>query len=269
MVATVSGGSGAAGIAESGATGAGGTTAALASALSLSSSSTPATLRTAIIHCRTGRGRTGTVLCAYLMYSKVVDTADDALMWFAAKRTQNVRGVSYPSQIRYLRYFERYLKEYLWVGRPFSTHGSNLSSGYLSLQHIRFHGVPQFNQTGGCDPYFVILGPYPYKQVIYDHLKATGGKITGFHEKTLTHCEMPVGDRKIHVWGDLRFVFYNDASAASVPERMMSFTLHTNFISNYYVSLTKNEIDGANRDKDGRRFDPNFKIELFFKHERR
>ncbi len=143
------------------------------------------------MHCRTGRGRTGVVICAYLLYAKLASTADDALLLFATKRAHNVKGVTNPSQVRAVHYFERLLKEYRWMDRPFP------DNTVLSLHHVRITTVPQLNATGGCDLYFVAFGAYPYKPLFYDHLKAQNGKIQGFHEKTLTHCDLPVGVRAL------------------------------------------------------------------------
>eukprot|EP01126_Amoeba_proteus_P051723 TRINITY_DN6197_c0_g4_i9.p1 TRINITY_DN6197_c0_g4~~TRINITY_DN6197_c0_g4_i9.p1 ORF type:complete len:207 (-),score=44.58 TRINITY_DN6197_c0_g4_i9:194-814(-) len=60
----------------------------------------------AAIHCKAGKGRTGLVICAFLAY-KYQDkmTAEDALQFYAQRRTHNEQGVTIPSQIRFVRYF--------------------------------------------------------------------------------------------------------------------------------------------------------------------
>jgi protein-tyrosine phosphatase len=67
---------------------------------------------TAAVHCKGGKGRTGTVLCCYLLYSQQFVNADAALDFFADQRTsERVRatgkkeGVEARSQERYVRYF--------------------------------------------------------------------------------------------------------------------------------------------------------------------
>jgi len=60
------------------------------------------------VHCRGGKGRTGSMVCAWLLYSRECETADDALALFALARTElgigsrRLQGVDTPSQRRYV-----------------------------------------------------------------------------------------------------------------------------------------------------------------------
>ena len=63
------------------------------------------------VHCKAGKGRTGLMLAALLLYSGVCDSAQDALDEFGRKRTANSKGVTIPSQQRFVAYFERLLRE--------------------------------------------------------------------------------------------------------------------------------------------------------------
>ncbi|KAI0516608.1 hypothetical protein KFK09_009285 [Dendrobium nobile] len=60
-----------------------------------------------VIHCMAGKGRTGLMVCAYLVYSGM--TVDEALQLYAHRRTTNNEGVSIPSQRRYVRYWSQVL----------------------------------------------------------------------------------------------------------------------------------------------------------------
>eukprot|EP00744_Colponema_vietnamica_P012194 GILI01017122.1.p1 GENE.GILI01017122.1~~GILI01017122.1.p1 ORF type:complete len:604 (-),score=116.88 GILI01017122.1:462-2084(-) len=66
------------------------------------------------IHCKGGKGRTGTMTCAYLLYSRRQPNADSAMTHFGRMRTsdsaKSFQGVESPSQGRYLTYFDRLLK---------------------------------------------------------------------------------------------------------------------------------------------------------------
>ena len=60
------------------------------------------------VHCRGGKGRTGSVCCAWLLFTQECGDADDALAFFALERTElglgkkKLQGVDTPSQRRYV-----------------------------------------------------------------------------------------------------------------------------------------------------------------------
>ena len=61
------------------------------------------------VHCKAGKGRTGTLICCLLMYMNVFKTSDECLQYYGMMRVENGKGVTIPSQIRYVSYFERIL----------------------------------------------------------------------------------------------------------------------------------------------------------------
>ncbi|KAF8534531.1 protein-tyrosine phosphatase-like protein [Trichophaea hybrida] len=91
--------------------------------------------RVAVVHCKAGKGRSGTMSCAYLISEEGYSAADAMAQFTRARMRPGFGdGVSIPSQRRYINYIESWArtlnKQYMeWRVRIHSLHIWGLSAG--------------------------------------------------------------------------------------------------------------------------------------------
>lgn len=117
----------------------------------------------AAIHCKAGKGRTGVMICAYLAFSQIVDSPEEALRRYGEARTKNKKGVTIPSQRRFVLYFANYVMNPAVCSDPDRFAFRRL----CTLKRVRIITIPDFDLGGGCDPYFIITNSVG--EVLYDY----------------------------------------------------------------------------------------------------
>jgi phosphatidylinositol-3,4,5-trisphosphate 3-phosphatase/dual-specificity protein phosphatase PTEN len=58
-----------------------------------------------VVNCRAGKGRTGTIVCCYLLFSGRFKNPEEAFLYYSRKRFRKGGGVTQPSQKNMLDIF--------------------------------------------------------------------------------------------------------------------------------------------------------------------
>ncbi|KAI3916022.1 hypothetical protein MKW98_004463 [Papaver atlanticum] len=86
-----------------------------------------------VVHCKAGMARTGLMISSLLLYLKFFPTAEESMDYYNQKRCVDGKGLVLPSQIRYVKYFER-------ISTYFN--GENQPGRRCMLRGFRLHRCP-------------------------------------------------------------------------------------------------------------------------------
>lgn len=191
----------------------------------------------AAIHCKAGKGRTGVMICAYMLHKRICELAEEALNYYGQARTRDKKGVTIPSQRRYVNYYGELVRKNLEY-KPMT----------VILRSVQLD-IPTFN--GGTCPFFIVyqLQSKLYQSPVIELKK--GSKSLNF---TIPQVLL--------VFGDIKIEFYNKPKMMK-KEKMFQLWFNTFFIhlennsqgnysvENWYSEKTSSTVNSWNEQSEG------------------
>eukprot|EP00993_Chasmostoma_nieuportense_P000307 NODE_1284_length_1566_cov_79.544128_g1213_i0.p1 GENE.NODE_1284_length_1566_cov_79.544128_g1213_i0~~NODE_1284_length_1566_cov_79.544128_g1213_i0.p1 ORF type:complete len:497 (-),score=118.68 NODE_1284_length_1566_cov_79.544128_g1213_i0:75-1532(-) len=198
------------------------------------------------LHCKAGKGRTGTAIAAYLLFSGHQPTAEAALRFFDTHRTSNGKGVMVPSQRRYVNYFQVLLKQ---PPPPMP----------IVVRTVRMYTTP----PGGCIPYITIsqrapftVGMVPKQDLVFDSRTVELPYLVVNAPYVEWLCSVPLQ-------GDLKLMVCLDGPLAT--EHLCHVWANTAMLpAEGEVCFPRAEIDGPHKANAQSKFPPHFALAMWY-----
>ncbi|XP_015760753.1 PREDICTED: phosphatidylinositol 3,4,5-trisphosphate 3-phosphatase TPTE2-like, partial [Acropora digitifera] len=184
------------------------------------------------VHCKGGKGRTGTAVCAWLIASGQFEEAQHSLEYFGLRRTDYsvgnaYQGVQTPSQSRFVGYLEQVFTR---------LNGRLPPAVSYRIKSIKIDGISSVGDGNGHDLSFdiIINGTTVFKLEL---VKSRDGQVRKL-KLTSVPCE----------YDKCAFFFW----------------FHTSFIENNRLFLRRGELDNPHKPKTWKTYQENFAVDITF-----
>uniref|UniRef100_A0A5F9D4E1 Phosphatidylinositol-3,4,5-trisphosphate 3-phosphatase n=1 Tax=Oryctolagus cuniculus TaxID=9986 RepID=A0A5F9D4E1_RABIT len=207
-----------------------------------------------VIHCKGGKGRTGTMVCACLIGNQIFGTAKESLAYFASRRTDHTisskfQGIETPSQSRYVGYFENVKNLCNWTLPP---------KKILTPYKIIIYSIHNVGKGDGSDLKIQITTK---QQTVFSCSSSKNCKI--FHDVEtdkviieLLNCPILYDDVKVRFLSRNLPKYYDNCA--------FFFWFNTAFIQNNRLYLRRNELDNPHKRKAWKIYSSCFSVEMYF-----
>eukprot|EP01114_Cavostelium_apophysatum_P012921 TRINITY_DN3016_c0_g1_i1.p1 TRINITY_DN3016_c0_g1~~TRINITY_DN3016_c0_g1_i1.p1 ORF type:complete len:622 (+),score=170.28 TRINITY_DN3016_c0_g1_i1:295-2160(+) len=205
-----------------------------------------------IIHCLAGKGRTGTAIAAFFLYSGLFSDPQHALNYFACKRSTTNWGVTGPSQLRSVQY----LTDIVYGGvvpteKPLHLSYIHLSSAPALMGAI---GAYALGKQAGCSPFIHIYCETDGKRLLYTSENEN-------EEVKSYAANQPITFQvDITVRGDILIEMFHVTSFYRT-EHVARLAFNAGMVRSTILRFARGDLDHACQDK---RFPSNFYIDLGF-----
>ena len=181
-----------------------------------------------VINCNAGKGRTGSLICSFLLYSKYFTNIQDAFDYYSLKRFKKGHGLTHASQRRYVNYFFKILQSDKY---PIPV--------VRKLKCIKINLVPYDNITHIVPEYYIYNNS---NELLHSNNKEEKTPIEVVNGNEIVFMNLTEG---ITVYGDILIELFHLKGIFSKKKKLGRISFNTSFIdvNSNEVIFKLNEID--------------------------
>ncbi|XP_048092649.1 putative tyrosine-protein phosphatase TPTE isoform X1 [Alosa pseudoharengus] len=209
------------------------------------------------IHCKGGKGRTGTLVCTWLIDSDQFESAQESLDYFGERRTDKsmsskFQGVETPSQSRYVGYYEVMKTKYNRQLPP---------DRFLRIKSVRIHSIAGVGKGSGIDLTVKII---VRRELVFQCVCAKQEKCALFPDTGNNAVVISLQDCPV-ISGDIKVMFESSAGLPKGYENCpFYFWFNTSFVENNKLFLSREELDNPHKSKVWDIYKEDFGVTLSF-----